>query len=134
MFGLSLLSGAWWAAKALVVRDAASRLLNKQAGVALAIVVGFVVVVISGAWIVHEIKTGAVAGWQSKYLMSRYVSALKERKAQREADARAAAEREVLMDQIRTSSEYAAKLEGALAAQVDNPVCFPDAITKELRK
>ena len=138
MFGIPLLSLAWWGAKLLGAKDAATRLINKDMGKAVAIaaaaVVVLVVTVASAAWVVRKIETGAVAGWQSKFVLSRYVATLRERKAQRDADARAAAERQVLVEQLRETAEHASTLEQALAAQAQNPVCFTAAVTKELRK
>lgn len=134
MLGIPFLTTAWWAAQALFVKDTAGRFLNKQAVAALAIVVGLIAVMIAGVWVVKRIESGAVAGWQSKFLLSRYVTTLRERKAQREADARAAAERETYVGALKEATEHAAALERELAALKDNPVCFPAAITKELRK
>ena len=129
MLSLSIL-----AAKALAVKTALGRFLNGQAAAALGIAVVVVVVVLGAIWMAGKIESGAVAGWQSKLALSRYVATLRERRLQREADERAAAERELLVEQIRETAAHAASLEQALARAAENPVCFPANIVKELRK
>lgn len=134
MFGIPFLTTAWWAAKALFVKDTASRFLNKEAFTALALVVCLVAVLLTGIWFINKVESGAVAGWQSKLMTSRYVAALRERKAQREADARASVERQVLVEQITTMAGHAATLEQQLAEMKANPQCYAPEIAKELRK
>lgn len=134
MFGIPFLTAAWWAAKALGARAAVGRFFNGQSLAALAIAAAVVAAVLGGVWGWKRIELGAVAGWQAKLMTSRLVATLRDRKSQREADARAAAERDVLVEQIRETVAHAASLERELARLEGNPVCFPAAIAKELRK
>lgn len=130
--------GAAALAKLLAIKEVVGRFLNGSAVAAVAIVTAGLVVLVGGIMLVHTIRSGAaaaaVAGWQSKFAMSRYVATLRERKLQRDADERAAAERQVLVEQIRETAEHAANLERALARETENPVCYTPEITRELRK
>jgi len=134
----AILTPAWWAAKALGIKAAVSRLLNPQMAAAIAISIAVVALVfggiVSGRWIVGKIENGAVAIWQSKLVTSRLVSSLRDRKAQREADQRVAAERVPYVETLRGATAHAVDLEKQLAQLLANPVCYPPSITEELRK
>src|SRR5690349_5375743 len=131
---MPFLTLAWWTAKALGFKDAAARFLNGQTLAALGIAVALVAVLIGAVLLYGAGGSGAVAKWQSQLMTSRLVATLRERKAQREADARAATERQNLVELIRDQSQHAASLEQEIARLTENPVCFPQALTKELRK
>lgn len=134
MFGFPLLTAAWWAAKAVTVKDGVSRIFNGSAVAAIALTVAVIAVIVGAALLYGAGSSNAVAGWQSKFMASRYVNALRERKAQREADARASVERQILVDQIGTMAGHAVTLERQLAEMKANPQCYAPEIAKELRK
>lgn len=127
-----------WSAKALGAREAVTRFFNGSALGALAIATAGVVVIVLAFGAASAIRSGgaaaAVGEWQAKLAASRLAAGLRERQALREADARAAAERAALMEQIRETASHAAALERELARLNDNPVAFPVPIVKELRK
>lgn len=129
---------AWLGAKALGAKAAVTRFANGQGAIAIAVALAVVVVLVSGAWLVKRSESSAVdaaiGALQSKLATSRLVAVLRSRAVQREADDRAAVERERLVEQIRETATYAASLERELAKLTDNPVVFPEAIAKELRK
>jgi cell shape-determining protein MreC len=133
-----LLSASWWIAKGLSVKSALSRFFNREMGTAVVVSIAatilLLLVIVSGKWIHDKIESGAVAGWQSKFVLSRYVASLRQRRTERLASEAAAVERERLYDQIRQSTERVSALEQELAKLKDNPVALRHAITKELRK
>ncbi|CAN0482893.1 unnamed protein product, partial [Phaeothamnion confervicola] len=120
------------------LKTAAGRFFNGSAVAAIAIAVAVLAIVVGIALAWNKIETGAgeraVAGFKSHLAMSRYVGGLFDRKRQRDADAASAAEREILVEQIRETAVHAATLEQELARLTENPVCYPASITKELRK
>jgi hypothetical protein len=131
---VSVLSFAWWAAKALAVKDGVSRFFNKQMALAVGVTVGVAVIIALFAWLVSEIRSGAVSEWKATAALSRYVASLEERRKQRVRDQATAAEREIASDTMRALTEHAVTLEREIAALKSNPVCYPATITKELRK
>lgn len=119
------LSAAW---------AAVTRFFNAHLAVALGLGAALVLAIAAGAVVIGKIESGAVATWQAKLSASRLVATLRERRLAREAEARAAAERDLLVAQIRATAEHAVSLERKLAALAENPICYPATITKELRR
>lgn len=116
------------------LKAAMGRFFNGSGAIAIVASVAVVAALIGGAWVWRRIEAGAVAGWQSRLMTSRYVAALRERKLQREADQRVTAEREVLVEQIHAQAAYAVELERTISRMASNPICYPADLTKELRK
>lgn len=138
---LSLLSAAWWAAKAGAVQTGIRRFFNgaslKAVGLSIALVALFFAVAIGAAVMYRAGRAeGDVANAElkSRITLGRLLDALRERRAKREADERAAEGRQVLIERLRESTEHAVALERELAAIRDNPICYPATITEELRK
>jgi hypothetical protein len=135
---LSLLSAAWWVAKAGAVKDGIGRFFNgaslKAVALAAAVTVAILAVVIGGTMLYRAGGSSAVAAWQSKLSLSRLAASLKQQRLQRQAEEAAAAERALLVERLREASDHAVSLERELAAIRDNPICYPATITEELRK
>lgn len=135
---LPLISAAWWVAKAVAVKDGVGRFFNgaslKAVVLTIALTVAILAFVIGGALLYRAGSDGAVAGWQSKLTLSRLVANLKQQRLQRAADDAAAAERALMVERLRETADHAASLERELAAIRDKPICYPAAITEELRK
>ena len=122
MFGLSILTGAWWAAKALFVKDTVGRFFNGQMLAAVAIAGVFALILIGGWFVAHELKASGAAELKAVFSQQSLVQALRNRVRDRRTAEAAARERERLVDQLRETAEHAASLEQELARLAANPV------------
>lgn len=151
MFGLSILTAAWWAAKGLLVREAAGRFLSGTSLGALAIMAAAVSVVlialVGGVMFWQAARSSGAevsdATWKERNATARWVKAWQQKWKDEKAAKAIDEARRVYIDRIRENSEYAASLEREIAdlkakamaaGKPSNPIIYPRSLARELRK
>ena len=122
-------------------RAAAGAFLNKNAALAIIAVIVAVTVLAGGVLAWTDLKSSWVAandaGWRARAAAAARNLAVGQAERDRRAEAAAAAEREILVNQIREVAEHAVTLEQEIArlkAAGGDPVIYPHSLVKELRK
>ena len=124
---MMLLSGAWWVQKL-------TGIIPQALGIAMLAVAAVGLVTSGLAWLRHDARADADAGWSVKLANVRAQEATKLRLRERTSEAIGADQAAKWATSLAASEGARMTLEVQLAAMKRNPVCWPKALVGDLNK